>query len=198
MKFIQKLKNKFTQTETEEVSKKYQKGMEKTRNSFSSKINNLIARYRRVDEDFFDELEEVLITADVGVMTVMDLIDTLKMEVKRRNIKDTKEVREVISEQLVDIYYDGDDEDIGALNMEHNGLSVILVVGVNGVGKTTSIGKLANKLKQEGKHVILAAGDTFRAGAIEQLEAWGERAEVEVIRQNAGSDPAAVDRKSVV
>src|SRR5690625_4775582 len=125
MNFIQKLKNKFTQTETEEVSKKYQKGMEKTRNSFSSKINNLIARYRRVDEDFFDELEEVLITADVGVMTVMDLIDTLKMEVKRRNIKDTEEVKDVISEQLVDIYYAGDDEKIAALNMDNSKLNII-------------------------------------------------------------------------
>lgn len=192
MNFIQKLKNKFSQTETEEVSNKYKKGMEKTRNSFTGKINDLIARYRRVDEDFFDELEEVLITADVGVMTVMDLIDTLKMEVKRRNMKDTKEVREVISEQLVDIYYAEDDEDIAALNIENSELSIILVVGVNGVGKTTSIGKLANKLTQEGKQVVLAAGDTFRAGAIEQLDVWGERAGVEVIKQEAGSDPAAV------
>lgn len=192
MNFIQKLKNKFTQTETEEVSTKYKTGMEKTRNSFSSKINNLIARYRKVDEDFFEELEEILITADVGVMTVMDLIDILKTEVKRRNIKDTEEVRDVISEKLVELYYDGEDEDIADLNIQANDLTVILVVGVNGVGKTTSIGKLANSLKQQGKKVVLAAGDTFRAGAIEQLEVWGERAGVDVIKQKEGSDPAAV------
>src|SRR5690625_1633322 len=192
MSFMQRLKNRFKQKETEETSKKYQKGMEKTRQTFSNKINDLISRYRSVDEDFFEELEEVLITADVGVVTVMDLIDILKAEVKRRNIKETNEVKDVISEKLVEIYYGEDDEEIAELNMQKGDLTVILVVGVNGVGKTTSIGKLAHKLKQEGKHVVLAAGDTFRAGAIEQLEVWGERADVEVIRQSAGSDPAAV------
>lgn len=192
MGFLQKLKNKFKQDNQEEVSTKYKEGMEKTRKSFSGRINDLIARYRKVDEDFFEELEEVLITADVGVMTVMDLIDELKFEVQRRNIKDTEEVKEVISEKLVDIYYGDDDQEIETLNIQKEGLSVVLVVGVNGVGKTTSIGKLAHKLKAEGKNVMLAAGDTFRAGAIEQLEVWGERAGVEVIKQSAGSDPAAV------
>ncbi|MDO6449668.1 signal recognition particle-docking protein FtsY [Oceanobacillus profundus] len=193
MSFINKLKNKFKQNEKEEeVSKKYQEGMTKTRNSFSSKINDLIARYRKVDEDFFEELEEVLITADVGVTTVMDLVEELKMEVKRQNIKDTNGIKDIISEKLVEIYYGEDQAEIEKLNIQEQGLSVILVVGVNGVGKTTSIGKLAHQLKQEGKQVILAAGDTFRAGAIEQLEVWGERAEVDVIKHNAGSDPAAV------
>lgn len=192
MNFIQKLKSKFTQTEVEEVSTKYKAGMEKTRNSFSSKINNLISRYRKVDEDFFEELEEILITADVGVVTVMELIEILKTEVQRRNIKDSAEVKDVISEKLVDLYYDGENDDIANLNIQEDELTVILVVGVNGVGKTTSIGKLANNLKQEGKKVVLAAGDTFRAGAIEQLEVWGERAEVDVIKQKEGSDPAAV------
>jgi len=193
MNFMQRLKKRFTQDKSEqEVSKKYKEGMTKTRHSFTSKINDLIARYRSVDEDFFEELEEVLIMADVGVMTVMDFIDELKMEVKRQNIKDTGEVRSVISEKLVEIYYGNDDEEIAKLNLKENELSVILVVGVNGVGKTTSIGKLAYQLKQEGKKVMLAAGDTFRAGAIEQLEIWGERADVEVIKQTAGSDPAAV------
>lgn len=190
---MQRLKKRFTQDKSEqEVSKKYKEGMTKTRHSFTSKINDLIARYRSVDEDFFEELEEVLIMADVGVMTVMDFIDELKMEVKRQNIKDTGEVRSVISEKLVEIYYGNDDEEIAKLNLKENELSVILVVGVNGVGKTTSIGKLAYQLKQEGKKVMLAAGDTFRAGAIEQLEVWGERADVDVIKQTAGSDPAAV------
>ncbi|WP_096269914.1 signal recognition particle-docking protein FtsY [Paucisalibacillus globulus] len=192
MSFLQKLKNKFKQDNEEEVSSKYKEGMEKTRTSFSGKINDLIARYRKVDEDFFEELEEVLISADVGVMTVMDLIDELKFEVQRRKIKETKEVKEVISEKLVEIYYGDDDDEIETLNVQEDGLTIILVVGVNGVGKTTSIGKLAHRLKEEGKSVMLAAGDTFRAGAIEQLEVWGERAGVEVIKQNAGSDPAAV------
>lgn len=166
--------------------------MEKSRQSFTDKFNDLIARYRQVDEDFFEELEEALIMSDVGMTTVMELIDELKMEVKRRNIKETNQVTEVISEKLVDLYYRGDDESIDKLNLQENELTVILVVGVNGVGKTTSIGKLAHQLKADGKHVILAAGDTFRAGAIEQLEEWGKRAEVEVIKQAPGSDPAAV------
>lgn len=194
MGFMDKLKDKFKQNEeeTEDVSKKYKEGMEKTRHSFSGKINDLIARYRNVDEDFFEELEEVLIGADVGVNTVMDLIDKLKMEVKRQNIKNSNEIKNAISEKLVEIYYGDDNEEIEKLNIQKDGLSVILVVGVNGAGKTTSIGKLAHQLKQEGKHVMLAAGDTFRAGAIEQLDIWGERAGVDVIKQGEGSDPAAV------
>ncbi|MFD2628356.1 signal recognition particle-docking protein FtsY [Oceanobacillus kapialis] len=193
MGFMDKLKNRFKQNEkAEEVSTKYKEGMKKSRQTFSGRINDLIARYRKVDEDFFEELEEVLISADVGVTTVMDLVEELKMEVKRQNIKDTKDIREVISEKLVEIYYGDDDEKIEGLNLVENELSVILVVGVNGVGKTTSIGKLANQLKEQGKKVVLAAGDTFRAGAIEQLEVWGERAGVDVIKQGAGSDPAAV------
>ncbi|MUV39992.1 Signal recognition particle receptor FtsY [Lentibacillus sp. JNUCC-1] len=192
MGFMEKLKNKFKQPEQEEVTEKYKDGMKKTSQSFSGKINNLLARYRKVDENFFEELEEILITADVGVMTVMDLIDELKMEVKRQNIKDTAAVKEVISEKLVDIYYGEDEGDIAELNLNDDELSVILVVGVNGAGKTTSIGKLAHRLKSEGKRVVLAAGDTFRAGAIEQLDVWSERAGVDMIKHSAGSDPAAV------
>ncbi|SFD81297.1 signal recognition particle-docking protein FtsY [Lentibacillus persicus] len=194
MGFMDKLKNKFKQTEeeTDDISTKYKEGMAKTRNSFSGKINDLIARYRKVDEDFFEELEEVLIEADVGVNTVMDLVDELKMEVKRQNIKDTSQIKDVISEKLVEIYYGDDNEEMEKLNIRQDELSIILVVGVNGVGKTTSIGKLAHQLKEEGKHVMLAAGDTFRAGAIEQLDIWGERAGVDVIKQSEGSDPAAV------
>lgn len=192
MNFMEKLKNRFKQTDKKETQEKYQKGMKKTRRSFSSKINDLIARYRNVDEAFFEELEEVLITADVGVETVMDLVEKLEMEVKRQNIKETKDITGVISEKLVDIYYDEDEESISELKMNDDGLSIILVVGVNGVGKTTSIGKLAHQLNEQGKQVVLAAGDTFRAGAIEQLDVWGERAGVDVIKQTAGSDPAAV------
>lgn len=192
MSFIKRLRERFTKSSDEKETKTYKEGMSKTRSTFSSRINDLLARYRSVDEEFFEELEEVLITADVGVMTVMDLVDELKMEVKRQNIQDPKDMTDVISEKLVDIYY-RDDEEIEQLQFADSGdLTVYLVVGVNGVGKTTSIGKLAYRLKQEGKEVVLAAGDTFRAGAIEQLEVWGERVGVDVIRQNEGSDPAAV------
>ncbi|MBA9024901.1 MULTISPECIES: signal recognition particle-docking protein FtsY [Bacillaceae] len=190
MSFFKKLKEKFT-TQTDTVSEKFKEGLTKTRDSFAGKVNDLVARYRKVDEEFFEELEEILIGADVGFETVMELIDELKMEVKRRNISDTKEVQVVISEKLVEIY-NSDDNGSSALNMQKDALTVILFVGVNGVGKTTTIGKLAHKFKSEGKTVLLAAGDTFRAGAIEQLEVWGERVGVEVIKQGEGSDPAAV------
>ena len=190
MSFFKKLKEKFMQ-QTDSVSEKFKDGLEKTRNSFQGKVNELISRYRKVDEDFFEELEEVLIGADVGFTTVMELIDELKKEVKLRNIQDPSEVQAVISEKLVEIYNSGE-EQISELNIEDGRLNIILFVGVNGVGKTTTIGKLANKLKNEGKSVILAAGDTFRAGAIEQLEVWGERSGVPVVKQTAGSDPAAV------
>lgn len=191
---MDKLKAKFqrNQENAEEVSEKYKDGMKKTRQTFSGKINDLLARYRRVDEDFFEDLEEILISADTGVTTVMDLIDELKMEVKRQNIKQPSEMKNIISEKLVEIYYGDDDQEMEKLHLEKDQLSVILVVGVNGVGKTTSIGKLAHNLKQEGKKVMLAAGDTFRAGAIEQLEVWGERTGVDVVKQTSGSDPAAV------
>src|SRR5699024_6576151 len=163
MSFMQRLKDKFTKNEEQEISKTYKEGMEKTRQSFAGKINDLIARYRKVDEDFFEELEEALITADVGVMTVMELVDELKMEVKRQNIKEPDQMRDVISEKLVEMYYGDEEEEVSELNLAEDGLSIILVVGVNGVGKTTSIGKLAYRLKQAGKDVVLAAGDTFRA-----------------------------------
>ncbi|WP_175615602.1 signal recognition particle-docking protein FtsY [Piscibacillus halophilus] len=191
MGFFKKLKDKIS-SQTDQVTDKFKDGMAKTRDSFTTKVNDLVARYRKVDEEFFEELEEILISADVGVETVMTLIEELEMEVKRRNIQETEEVKEVISEKLVEIYYDGDDESIEKLNLNEDGLSVILTVGVNGVGKTTTIGKLAHRLKEEGKTVLLAAGDTFRAGAIDQLEVWGERAGVDVIKHSEGSDPAAV------
>ncbi|HHY20474.1 MAG TPA: signal recognition particle-docking protein FtsY, partial [Bacilli bacterium] len=146
--------------------------------------------YRKVDEDFFEELEEILISSDVGVTTVLELIDELKDEVRLRNIKDSVEIQPVISEKLAALLQKGDDD--ARLNIQENGMTVILFVGVNGVGKTTTIGKMAHMFKQEGKKVMLAAGDTFRAGAIEQLEVWGDRVGVDVIKQSAGSDPAAV------
>ncbi|MGG3800160.1 signal recognition particle-docking protein FtsY [Metabacillus fastidiosus] len=190
MSFLKKLKEKITK-QTDSVTEKFKEGLTKTRDSFATKVNDLVARYRKVDEDFFEELEEILISADVGVTTVMGLIDELKTEVKRRNIQDTEEVRAVISEKLVEIY-EGEEGQKSELNIEDGRLNIILFVGVNGVGKTTTIGKLAHMLKSEGKSVLLAAGDTFRAGAIDQLEVWGERVGVDVIKQSEGSDPAAV------
>jgi fused signal recognition particle receptor len=190
MSFFKKLKEKITK-QTDTVTEKFKEGLTKTRDNFSGKVNDLVSRYRKVDEEFFEELEEILIGADVGFDTVMVLIEELKKEVKRRNIQDPQEVQAVISEKLVDIYQGGE-EATSEINIQKDGLTVILFVGVNGVGKTTTIGKLAHKYKSDGKSVLMAAGDTFRAGAIEQLEVWGERVGVEVVKQAAGSDPAAV------
>ncbi len=196
MSFFKKLKDKMLGSspeaeQTVTVTNKFKEGLAKTRNQFTSKVNDLVARYRKVDEDFFEELEEILLQADVGFETVLELMDSLRFEVQRKNIKDTASIQSVISEKLVEIYQAGE-EDITTLNLEQEGLSVILFVGVNGVGKTTTIGKLAHRLNSEGKKVILAAGDTFRAGAIDQLQVWGDRVGVEVIKQAEGSDPAAV------
>ena len=186
------MKEKLSGTsESVSVSEKFKDGLSKTRNQFTSKVNDLVAKYRKVDEDFFEELEDLLLQADVGVETVMELMDALRFEVKRKNIKDTAGIQSVISEKLVEIYESGEDEFSG-LAFQESGLTVILFVGVNGVGKTTTIGKLAHRLKQQGKTVMLAAGDTFRAGAIEQLQVWGDRVGVDVIKQSEGSDPAAV------
>ena len=168
MSFFKKLKEKITQ-QTDSVSGKFKEGLAKTRNTFQERVNELVSRYRKVDEDFFEELEEVLIGADVGVATVMELIDELKSEVKRRNIQDPKEVQSVISEKLVEIY-EGGEQEASELRVEDGRLNIILFVGVNGVGKTTTIGKLAHQFIKEGKNVVLAAGDTFRAGAIDQLK----------------------------
>jgi fused signal recognition particle receptor len=194
MSFFKKLKEQFT-TQSDSVSEKFKEGLSKTRNSFATRVNDLVKRYRKVDEEFFEELEEILIGADVGVATVMELIDELKDEARTRNIQDTVDLQSVISEKLA-AHLTKSDED-NQLNFQDGELTVMLFVGVNGVGKTTTIGKLAHKLKQEGKSVMLAAGDTFRAGAIEQLEVWGDRAGVDVIKHQAGSDPAAVVFDSV-
>lgn len=190
MSFFKKLKDKFS-TSSDNVTNKFKDGLSKTRNNFTSKVNDLVARYRKVDEEFFEELEEILIGADVGFDTVMELVDQLKFEAKRRNIQETIELQSVISEKLVEIY-EGDDGASSELNIQEDSLTVILFVGVNGVGKTTTIGKMAHMFKEEGKNVLLAAGDTFRAGAIDQLEVWGQRTGVPVIKHSEGSDPAAV------
>lgn len=174
------------------VHQKYDQGLAKTRKSFGEKMNELFARFRRVDEAFFEELEETLIGADVGFETAINLTESLRNEVKLKNAKKPSQVQNVIVEKLVEIYEEGGMDENNALNIQPNGLTVILFVGVNGTGKTTSIGKLAHQYQMEGKKVLLAAADTFRAGAIDQLVVWGERSGVEVVHGKAGGDPAAV------
>lgn len=188
MSFFRKLKESIA-SKTESVTKQFRDGLEKTRKGFVEKVTDLMIRRKKIDEEFYEELEEILIGADVGVNTVMNLIDDLRAEVKKRKIEDASELQPVLSEKLSELLRGNDNNQ---LQMSTNGITVILFVGVNGVGKTTTIGKLAHRFKQEGKKVMLAAGDTFRAGAIEQLEVWGQRAGVEVIKQQSGSDPAAV------
>lgn len=181
----------FEELESQKIGAKFREGLEKSRENFQNQLNNLLAHYRKVDEDFFEALEEMLIQADVGFNTVMELVDELRLEAKRRNITETEDLREAIVEKIVEIYQQDDDQS-EAMNIEDGRLNVILMVGVNGVGKTTTIGKLAHRYQLQGKKVMLAAGDTFRAGAIQQLEVWGERVGVDVVRQGEGSDPAAV------
>ena len=188
MSFFKKLKESIA-SKTEAVTSVFKEGLEKTRKGFVEKVTELITRRKKIDEEFYEELEEILIGADVGVNTVMKLIDDLRVEVKARKIEEASDLQPILSEKLIELLR-GDEEN--ELRMNPDGLTVILFVGVNGVGKTTTIGKLAHRYKQEGKSVLLAAGDTFRAGAIEQLEVWGQRVGVDVVKHQAGSDPAAV------
>ena len=190
MSFFKRLRENIA-SKAEEVTNKFKEGLSKTRNAFVGKVEDLFSRRKKIDEAFYEELEEILIGADVGINTVMNLIEELRSEVRKRKIEDPAELRPVLSEKLVELL-GGDDEAPEQLKTAAEGLTIYLIVGVNGVGKTTTIGKLAHRLKKEGKSVLLAAGDTFRAAAIEQLEVWGERAGVDVIRQGQGSDPAAV------
>ncbi|KAB3531413.1 signal recognition particle-docking protein FtsY [Alkaliphilus serpentinus] len=164
-------------------------GLAKTKQGITGKVDELIKSYQKIDDDLFDELEEILITADIGVQTTMDIIDAIKDKVKSEKIKDPLAIKELLKEQLFEILNELSDDE--KLKIEPSP-AIILVVGVNGVGKTTSIGKIAHRLKGEGKKVLLAAGDTFRAAAIDQLQVWGKRAGVEVIHHQEGSDPAAV------
>jgi fused signal recognition particle receptor len=189
MSFFKRLKESVAQ-KTEAVTQKFMSGLSKTSASFVGAINDLFAGRNKIDEELYEELEEILISADVGVTTTMELVDRLRKEVKERKIKDPAELHPLLTELIAEIL--GGDEARSRLNLREDGLTVILFVGVNGVGKTTTIGKLAHRFKSEGKKVILAAGDTFRAGAIEQLETWGKRVGVDVIKHQAGADPAAV------
>ena len=167
---------------------KLKEGLTRTRQGLVEKIQTLVSGYKKIDEDLYEELEETLIQADVGVETTMKLVGGLRKTVKERKIEDPEQLIPVLKEKLREIM----GEDTPGLNFPVQGLGVVMVVGVNGVGKTTTIGKLAAQLKGEGRKVLLAAGDTFRAAAIDQLEVWGQRAGAEVIRHQEGSDPAAV------
>lgn len=190
MSFFKRLRDTIVQ-KSEEVTQKFTDGLAKTRDLLVEKVEDLVRRYKKIDDDFFDELEEILITSDVGVNTVMELIDDLRSEVRKHKIENAIDLQPILSEKLVALLKNDEASDT-ALNVEDGRLNVILFVGVNGVGKTTTIGKMAHMFKEQNKKVLLAAGDTFRAAAIEQLEVWGERVGVDVIKQQQGSDPAAV------
>ncbi|WP_265443614.1 signal recognition particle-docking protein FtsY [Acetivibrio straminisolvens] len=166
---------------------KLKEGLRKTKNTITERIDKVLVSFGKIDEELFEELEEILITSDVGIDTSMKIIENLKTRVKETRTTDPAKVKELLKEELAKILSQGESE----LKLDTTP-SVILVVGVNGVGKTTSIGKIANLLKSKGKKVILAAGDTFRAAAIDQLEIWANRVGVELIKQAEGSDPAAV------
>lgn len=174
----------------ETTEEKYNRSLKKTRTGFGARLNAFLANFRRVDEDFFEELEELLILSDVGVNVATQLTEDLRYEAKLENAKKADELRRVIIEKLVDIY-EKDDVYNESINFQ-DGLTVMLFVGVNGVGKTTSIGKLAYKYKQEGKKVMLVAADTFRAGAVAQLVEWGRRVDVLVVTGPEKADPASV------
>lgn len=173
------------------VLDKYDQGIEKTRKSFSEKLNELFAGFREVDDEFFDDLEETLISSDVGFDMTLALSDAVRDEVQRRGVHKGEDVKNTVIEKMISIYDQSQTPDV-AIKENPNGPTVVLFVGVNGVGKTTTIGKLAYQLKDEGKRVLLAAGDTFRAGAIEQLERWAERVDVPIVTGRAGQDPASV------
>lgn len=165
---------------------KLKDGLFKTRKNITDKINDVLLNFKSVDEDLFEELEEILITADVGVETTMKILDNLKLKVKQQNVKDPMQIKGLLKQEMLEILGTSTAA-IGTHSPE-----VILIIGVNGVGKTTSIGKISSSLKKSGKKVLIAAADTFRAAAIDQLEVWGKRAGVDVIKHKEGSDPAAV------
>ncbi len=169
---------------------KIKNGLTKTRDSFTSNLKNLFTRNVKIDDDLYDELEEILISADIGMTSTVEIVDQLREEIKKRNIKNSEEIYPVLKEIMIEKL---DENNLNnELNIKDNKLSIILVIGVNGVGKTTTIGKLANSLKNEGKSVMLAAADTFRAAAIEQLGEWAERSDIEMVAHQEGSDPSAV------
>ena len=166
---------------------KLKQGMNKTKSSFDEKINNVFKSFRKVDEDFLDELEEILIMSDIGMETSIKIINNLRVRIKKEKLQDEEDVKKALREEMKKIL------DITDISLHLNTKpSVILVVGVNGVGKTTSIGKIANRLAKDGKKVVVAAADTFRAAAVEQLEIWANRAGADIVKREEGIDPASV------
>ncbi len=166
---------------------KLKNGMNKTKESFDSKINNIFSTFRKVDEDFLDELEETLIMSDIGMDTSVKIINNLRVRIKKEKIQDEEDVKNALRDEMKKIL------DVADVSLKLDTTpSVILVIGVNGVGKTTSIGKIANRLAKEGKKVVVAAADTFRAAAVEQLEIWANRAGADIVKRQEGSDPASV------
>ena len=166
---------------------KLKQGLSKTKSSFDEKLNNVFSNFRKVDEELLDELEEALIMSDVGVETSTKIITNLRNKIKKEKIEDEQAVKQALRDEIKNVLEEVDN----TLKLETTP-SVILVVGVNGVGKTTSIGKIANRLKQDGKKVVVAAADTFRAAAVEQLEIWANRAGCDIVKREEGTDPAAV------
>lgn len=194
MGIFNKFKNIFKKAEKNEEEKEnlqsYDEGLTKSRNYFTDKISILNGKYKKVNDEYFEQLEEILIMADIGVNTVMDFIDKLKKRVKKENITDSETLKDIIVDEMFIIYINNDIV-VNKINYNESGPTVILFVGVNGVGKTTTIGKMASKLKSEGKSVLMVAGDTFRAGAVEQIIEWGRRTDCEVVYKES-SDPASV------
>ena len=166
---------------------KLKSGLGKTRNSFSEKINSVFSNFRKVDEELLEELEEILIMSDIGVETATEIIGKLRERIKLEKITDEESIKTALKQEMKSIL----DKENNSLKLETTP-AVILVVGVNGVGKTTSIGKIANNLRQDGKKVVVAAADTFRAAAVEQLEIWAKRADVDIVKKQEGVDPASV------
>lgn len=174
------------------TEKKYDKGLEKSRTGFGARLNRFLANFRHVDEDFFDDLEDMLIESDVGYDMAMKLSDELREEVKLENAKSKQDVSNVIIEKMVDLYDEAGKDENPDLQMAKEGPTVIMFVGVNGAGKTTTIGKMAALFKKQGKKVLLAAADTFRAGATEQLDVWAKRDGIDIVTGPENGDPAAV------
>lgn len=191
MGFFKQIKEKLV-GQSAKQNEKYVAGLDKSSTTFSDRINELAARFREINDAYFEELENILIMADVGVTMVMKIVDEIKTEVRLQNITNPKEINEIIVDKMFVIYAN---ESVISTKMKYakEGLTVILMVGVNGAGKTTTIAKLANRIvKEEGKKVIVAAGDTFRAGAIDQLDVWAKRIGVDIVKGIEGGDPASV------
>ena len=189
MGLFDKIKKAFTKSE-EKTVEKYDKGLEKSRREFVSQLSNLSKRYKNIDSDYFEELEDILIMADIGVDTVVKFVNLLRDRVKSEKITDANVLKDIIIDELF-IMYVGNGILDSKVHYSEEGPTVILFVGVNGVGKTTTIAKMAHQMKEEGKKVLLVAGDTFRAGAIEQLQEWGERLNVPVV-SSSSKDPSSV------